>query len=198
MSDVTVVVEGGFIYVRSPWNADFVKEAKEDFSGKFVNGQWVFDIHNEKRVREALMENYGCDGITTETCTVRVTLDADDDSSCGPITVCGRSIARARGRDSGATLSPGIVIIEGGFTSGGSVKNWTTKVKNGHAVVLIRDFPGVVARRLVAKGKEWISIEQGVPSINRDELEQERSRLLTRLAEIEKLIPAVQAEQFSA
>ncbi|UKE46243.1 MULTISPECIES: hypothetical protein [Xanthomonas translucens group] len=198
MNDVSVRVEGGYVYVRSPYNSDFVEEAKQDFSGKFIGGEWVFDIHNEQRVRKALMESYGSDGITTDTCTVRVTLDGGDDTDCGPITVCGRSIARARGRDSGATLSPGVVIVEGGFTSGGSVRNWTTKVKNGHAVVLIRDFPGVMARRLVKQGKPWISIEKETPIINRDALEEERGRLLARLAEINQLIPEVQKGLASA
>ncbi|MCF7220995.1 hypothetical protein [Marilutibacter chinensis] len=198
MSNVTVRVENGSVYVRSPWNEAFVKDAREKLSGKYTGGEWVFDVFNEQRVRKTLMAIYGCDGITTDTCTVRVTLDGDDDAGQGPITIWGRPIARATGRDSGATLSPGIVIVEGGFTSGGSMKNWTTKVKDGHAVVLIRDFPGVTARRLVGEGKDWISIEKEAVSIDRAALEAERDRLLTRLAEIEKLMPATQGELFAA
>lgn len=198
MSNITVRVENGRVYVRSPWNEEFVKDAREQLSGKFIAGEWVFDVFNEQRVRKLLMELYGCDGITTDTCTVRVVLDEDDDAKQGPICVYGRPIARATGRDSGATLSPGIVLVEGSFTSGGSMKNWWTKVKNGRAVVLIRDFPGATARRLVSEGKDWISIEKEAPSIDRAALEAERDRLLARLAEIEKLIPATQGELFSA
>lgn len=194
MNKVTVRVESGYVHVRSPWNEEFVSKARNALSGKFVNGEWVFDVYNEQRVRQELMEFYGTDGVTTDVCTVRVTLDEDDDTKCGAITVCGRPVAKASGRDSGASLSPGIVLLEGGFNSGGSVKNWYTVVKGGRAVVLIRDFPGVTARKLVEQGKDWISIEQEAPSIDRAALEAERTRLLARLAEIEHLIPAVQGE----
>lgn len=194
MNNVSVRVDSGFVHVRSPWNEEFVRKARADLSGKFVNGEWVFDVYNEQRVRKELMELYGTDGVITDVCTVRVTLDEDDDTKCGAITVRGRPVAKASGRDSGASLSPGIVVLEGGFTSGGSVKNWYTVVKGGHAVVLIRDFPGVTARKLVEQGMEWISIEQEAPMIDRSALEAERARLVARVAEIDHLIPAIQGE----
>ena len=45
--------------------------------------------------------------------------------------ICGYTVARATGRDSGAPLADGVALLEGGFSSGGSTKNWETTVTAG-------------------------------------------------------------------
>ena len=49
-------------------------------------------------------------------------------------------MARAYGRDSGAKIGEGVVFLEGGASSGGSVKNWYTTIKKG-SVFEVRDVP---------------------------------------------------------
>jgi hypothetical protein len=57
----------------------------------------------------------------------------------GAVELFGRTIAKARGRDSGAKLGDGIILLNGSVDSGGSVKNWTTDVDE--AAFIIKDFP---------------------------------------------------------
>lgn len=47
------------------------------------------------------------------------------------IDFCGETIAKATGRDSGAFIPPHIAKISGVATSGGSVRNWHTIIKEG-------------------------------------------------------------------
>jgi hypothetical protein len=47
------------------------------------------------------------------------------------ITVYGYVLAKATGRDSGARVENGFATIAGGFSSGGSFKNWYTTAKPG-------------------------------------------------------------------
>lgn len=44
------------------------------------------------------------------------------------VTFCGYQIAKAFGRDSGAKLGEGISMLQGDIDSGGSMKNWVTRV----------------------------------------------------------------------
>jgi hypothetical protein len=49
----------------------------------------------------------------------------------------GYPVARAMGRDSGATLGEGVSLISGKIDSGGSVKNWTTEIAEGTVLRLM-------------------------------------------------------------
>src|SRR5690606_30972717 len=129
-------------------------------------------------------------GHTTSTCIARVVLDGSEDTKRGPIEICGRPVARAFGRDSGAKVLEGVVVLEGGFTSGGSVANWYTCAKKG-TTILIRDFPRITAENLIKGGADWISIEPeeaAAPQVDVDALRAERARLVARLAEIDSLL----------
>ena len=106
-----------------------------------------------------------------------------------PITVAGRSVAIAKGRDSGANLADGVILLKGAFTSGGSVANWTTVTTDG-ALVLIRDFPRPVAQSFIDQTKPgekpWIRIIE--EAVDKARLMEEKERLLKRLEELEVLL----------
>jgi hypothetical protein len=194
---VQINTANGQLVVRSPYNTYFIERAKRT-GGRYQDGDWVFDARDEERVREICMDAYGNDGVRADTCTVRVEFDRDDDAHADSIQLAGRPIAKASGRDSGATLSPGVVILEGGFTSGGSRKNWTTQVKGTRTVVLVRDFPRVKAQLLIDKGEGWIQIEPEAPYVDRDALKLERERLIARLEQIDAILGPEQTELFQA
>jgi len=61
--------------------------------------------------------------------------------------LAGREIAHVAGRDSGARLGTGVVILTGGFFSGGSVKNPKILAKEGTTFEL-RDVPATKAREI--------------------------------------------------
>jgi len=55
----------------------------------------------------------------------------DISSSRCPVYFLGYTIARAFGRDSGAKLADKVIMLDGNISSGGSVKNWFTKISEG-------------------------------------------------------------------
>jgi hypothetical protein len=176
------------ISVASDYNAGFVSAAK-DLGGKWRAPCWVFDIRDEDRVRALCVKYYGTDGRVADLVTLKIEWKKDSSAQQEAIAVNGRTIARAYGRDSGAKMGDGIVLLVGGFGSGGSVKNWTTRVRGG-TVVLVRDFPKSAAELLVKTESETriYSIEAEAAPVDRDALSEERARLLARLGEINQIL----------
>lgn len=186
---VSITTTDSQVRVRSPYNTWFAPAARK-LGGNWVEPDWVFDRRDEDRVRALCLQLYGTDGFRSDLCTVRVTYDADERELQGPLTVNGRIVAQARGRDSGARLGEGVVLLSGSFTSGGSMKNWTTRAGSGGAVVLVRDFPRAAAEALAGSD---VTIEPEAPLIDREALAAERERLVARLAEIDALLTTVSA-----
>ncbi len=192
MTKISVTSAGTRLSVHSPYLPAFVAAAKA-LGGRWAAPAWVFDARDEARVREALRTHYGTDGSAAAgpVVTLRVAMDAvyaDRDA----IRLGGREIARAYGRDSGAKLGDGVVLLDGKFGSGGSVKNWTTR--SDGATILIRDMPAEMAERLIAAPPQWvtaIAIEPETPVVDREALAAERDRLMARVAEIDRLLAAV-------
>lgn len=178
------------ICVESDYNWLFIKAARA-LNGSFSNKKWCFNIVDEERVRAACFKYYGDDGIQRDTVTLRAEWQESGSRQCGAIEVFGRQVASATGRDSGARTKSGVILLEGGFSSGGSYKNWETKVASG-TVVLIRDFPRAAALELVEEcepdDRLLYSIEPEQTVINKDALAAERERLMGRIAEIDSLL----------
>lgn len=185
---VSITGSGDRLMVASPYNASFVRRART-LGGKFVDRVWTFDARDEARVRALCHEVYGTDGVESDLCTVRVMFECGLARLCAPIAIGGRTVARATGRDSGATLGDDVVVLEGGFTSGGSYKNWKTLVLDGTSV-LIRNFPRQVALKKIAAGETGISIEDEGAMVDREALTAEKIRLDARIAEIDRLLQA--------
>ncbi len=141
-----IEVNGEVITVQSIYNSEFVKHAK-NLGGAYTGGVWSFDARNETLVRSACLRCLGHDGFITDLVDVEITIPkyAKGMGACKPIEVFGRTLARAFGRDSGAKLGEGVVLLKGGFSSGGSVKNWCTDVKENTRVI-VRDVSGALVR----------------------------------------------------
>lgn len=168
--------------VVSPYCPQFVRRAKE-IGGKWNGRAWSFDARDEQVVRQALHAIYGGDD-TTPRVSVRVTLGEDCYQPTGPVVLAGRSIASARGRDSGARVGDGVVVEAGGFISSGSVKNWSTRARPG-TVIVMHDVPRP-AVDLIAEHEdvEEVEVVSG-DEPDYDALRAERERLVARLAEID-------------
>jgi len=126
------------IKVTSPYNQKFVNKAR-NLRGKWKDGAWWFDDSIVDYVRDLMK---GCFGTTGEEPYDNVDLvisNFTDSYSRGAVELFGRTIAKAWGRDSGAKLGDGIILISGRIKSGGSVKNWYTEVDG--ADFIIKDFP---------------------------------------------------------
>jgi len=185
----TITVSNSTVSVNSPYNTDFITAARK-LGGKWVSPEWEFDIRDEQRVRDLCRDVYGTDGITTDLCTIRAEFGPSDNAGREPITVFGRVVARAYGRDSGAKLGEGVVLLSGGFGSGGSMKNWETTAKNG-TEVLIRDVPRVAVQTAIDGGATWLSIEAETAPVDHAALTREREKLMARIAEIDAALYAV-------
>lgn len=174
---------GSKITVISEYNSEFIKHAKR-LGGYWERPKWIFDIRDEKKVRKICLECLGTDGFKTDLVDVNITFTEKHNERTAPIEFCGRTIARAYGRDSGATLGNGVTLESGKFTSGGSVKNWETCAEN--AVCIVRDLP----RALVEHVKEDYDCEilEQTHEINLDDLKNEKIKLLKRIEEINKLL----------
>ena len=129
---------GNEIKVITPYNSDFVQKCR-NLRGEFKQGAWWFRDNIIDYVRNAMLEIYGVTGEEQyEECSLLVK-NFTRESTCAAVTLFGRTIARAFGRDSGAKLGDEIILIDGSIDSGGSMKNWSTCVKN--ATFEIQNFP---------------------------------------------------------
>lgn len=181
----TITTTQAQISVSSPYNAVFIEKARR-YGGKWSAGAWHFDVLIESKIRQLCLEIYGTDGFITDLCTVEVSVNENCRGRQEPIELNGRVIAKASHRDSGATIGEGVTVLEGGFSSGGSSKNWATTVNPGGAKVLIRNFS-----RIAAQKGEWEDFTVKIiedREIDLDSLRSEKERLLARVAEIEELL----------
>ena len=186
---VTITNENNKLVVRSPYHPDFPHGAKR-LGGRWVNGAWSFDLRDADRVRELCRDIYGTDGdISEPTVTLRASWPDGGQEYDGAVYVAGRQVARARDRDSGAALGDGIIVLAGGFGSGGSRKNWTTDIQKS-TVIEIRDVPLAMAEKAVAESAGCVATVEilDAATIDRTALEAEAAKIRKRLAEIQALL----------
>lgn len=137
---VRITVTGNQFAVFSDYHPEIPPAARK-LNGNWDGGGWVFDNRDRERVLELYRSVYGYDPANSEAVVdIRVTVPADSllYAECDGLYLAGRMIGRATDRDSGAKQGEGIVFLEGHVTSGGSRKNWTTRIE-GPAVFEIRD-----------------------------------------------------------
>ena len=194
---VKIEIHGSAVTVESPYNERFVAKARR-LGGKWNPGEkcWAFDARSENLVRDLCQQIYGDDGITADTVTLRVRWTERGEQPQGSISLGGRVIASASGKNSRASWGRDVVVLAGYCGSGGTTKYWHTWVDKG-TVVLLRDFPRTLAEQLCADPSDPIcTIEPEQPVIDREALAAERERLLGRVAEIDSLLGgAVGGEQ---
>jgi len=180
------------IAIASPYSPDLPARARQ-LSGRWDRdaGRWIFPAAAEPQVADLYRDVYGEWDTPTETVSLRCECGDGAEVTCESLCLGGRVIARAVGRDSGARTAAGVIVIAGGFRSGGSVKNWETVCRSGTIFRLI-DVPVAKAAALVA-APEWcdsIEIEaaDNGTAPDREALIEERTRISARLAEIDALL----------
>lgn len=143
----------GRVTVESPFHPSFSPKAKT-FGGRWDSAakRWSFDARDLARVKVLCVALYGTDGSPIDAAdllTIRTDGVLDDSPSSTEVRIAGRQIARIRGRDSGATLGDGVVLLAGRFRSGGSAKNpriqWDPDTR-----FELRDVPRAMAEKVHA------------------------------------------------
>lgn len=108
------------------YNEIIIKKCRE-LGGKWdsANECWIFSGMVSSEVEELDYQ------INSEKIIVEVTANKTLYAEKSPVYFLGYVVARAFGRDSGAKLGDNIALISGDVTSGGSMKNWATRVVEG-------------------------------------------------------------------
>lgn len=183
---VKVDTRDGKLFVVSPYNPDLPAAAR-GLSGKWNGSAWVFPEAVASDVKELYQKIYGqWPGEVADLVRVRAVCEQGDWEDKAGIFLLGRCVARAFNRDSGARLGEGVVVREGGFSSGGSMKHWQTQAEDGTVIELL-DVPR--AKFVPAEGRWTFEIieEPGDADNLRAELaalEEQRASINARIAAI--------------
>lgn len=181
--------ENGRAKVFTPYNKDFVAKVKSIGGAKWNGAEkcWTIPETEVDIVRGYMMEVYGETDCAddSERVTVKITFADNEEETCEGITMFGKNIARAFGRDTGARLGEDVTLLSGNITSGGSRMNWKTVVEAG-TVIKVRN----ISRNALGIPTDYnVTVEEiREVEIDRAALMDEREKLLARLAEIEKLL----------
>ena len=98
---VGIVLEGGSVRAAAPFDAGSVKGARA-LARSWQGDAWSFPASQEDRVRELCLRVYGTDSSPVETVTLLIRVTRDIRIQRDSFRLCGRVIAWATGRDSGA------------------------------------------------------------------------------------------------
>ena len=189
MCNIKVTIKDGRASVFTPFNHDFVNAIRNVGGRKWdsENKCWTVPEEALTQVRQIMMDVYGETDLpnTCGSVTVKVAFKEEYSERRDDVVIFKKVIASARGRDSGARPGDDVTFLEGEPTSGGSMKNWESVVPAG-AVVLLRHVPLSVWEQ--DKDSEYYTaeiVDEG-KDVKRKELEEEKARLLARIAEIDK------------
>lgn len=183
-------VGNGKIAIESPYSPDFVAKIKAAGGRWNPNAKtWELDERSIDTARAIMREIYGQDDLPAEKVTVRVTIGADSEvyEDKGPVVLLGRTIATARGRDSGARVGEGVSFEKGGAHSGGSMKNWYTYIGKG-SVFTVYDVPKLAVEQKLGWDDDYGTFEIIEAADPKAALRVEKEALLKRLAEIDELL----------
>lgn len=176
--------------IFSPYNMDFIKRVKL-LGGKWdaEHKAWVVPNRAVEEARAAMVAVYGRDDREpSETVDVILRFPERYESDIrSSISLMGRTLARAHGRDSGASIGDGVMFLEGSPDSDGSYKNWYTVIKAGSVVKLL-DVPKSLSLSTQAPKKIEMEIVEKTKSDAVATLKKERETLLARIAEIDRLL----------
>ena len=184
---ITVKIQDGTAFLYTPYNPNFVAAIKKIGGARWNSSEraWTIPAYAIEDARTIMRKVYGECDLPNDSPKVTVKLSFSEKvvEYCGPVTIMGKIIASAKGRDSGASVGDDVVFIEGSPESGGSRVNWTTVVPSG-SVVVLHGVPSEILEEKLPEGVTFEVISESKP--DRAALLRERERLLARLAEIDK------------
>lgn len=171
-------IEHPYFTVKTPYNPRIVKRMHE-LGGEWAGDAWIVSESEVSLVRDALLEIFGSAG-DDDIVTVEIEFSEDVSALMDSVYAGPFPVARAAGRDTGARVEKGVIVVAGEVTSGGSKNNWKTVISAGTTLRIKK------VNRGVAKKFGWKIIEAEIEAEARTEqLQSERCRLLARVAEID-------------
>lgn len=196
--DFKITIAKGAAQIKTPYNADFVSKIRMVGGAKWdaEKRRWTVPETAVPAVREIMRDVYGRDDlIEGETVSVRLTFAETVEKTTASVIIMGHTVSRAYSRDSGANPGDGVSFVQGECFSGGSMRNWTSGVKSG-SVVIVDKVPIALYERekdQLPRGVTCEIVKNDCPT-SRIQLEEEKSRLLARIADIDKMLAEMEAE----
>ncbi len=173
-----------YLEIGSPYHPSFPPRAKR-MGGKWMPGLkvWRYNAKDEKLVEEMYLKFYGYwKDMPAELQSAKVTLDEDCSAKKG--FYFGNSLIASWLYRAPAKLGENVVMTEGEFLCR---PNGDTKVANGVSFI-VRDIPKQkMQEEILSPSWPW-SIELLEENIDIELLQNERARLLQRIAEIDKIL----------
>lgn len=189
---IKINIKNGLAEIYTPYNSTFVRKIKRIGSAKwdFDNKCWTVPVEVIDIVREIMVEVYGYSDITeNETISLKITFVEEVSEYCSDIVMFGKILAHATGRDSGAKVGDDVAYSKGLATSGGSAKNWLSIVKEESVVILTNVNKNIYEKECSdLKEKYNITVEIIDTGVNKQQLIEEKERLLKRITEIDKIL----------
>lgn len=163
--------------ITAPFNDEW-RIAARNMDGRWDSAYRAWDIPAEAldSAKEKLNKIFGWTDAPTHHVKIRIIEDVNAEQCA--VNICGKQLARARGRDSGARTGEGVILHSGRIKSGGSAKYWLSIVEKDSVFSL--DLP------VDAVLPEWAEyVEEEVCDPAKQALRDEREQLIARLAEID-------------
>lgn len=182
-----ITIDGDKAYLSTPYNADFVKRIRNVSGAKWdpTRIAWRIDAAAVDDARAIMRDVYGEDDQTSgKKVKVKLHFSRRTYAYRGSVTIYGKTLSKASSRDSGAWSGEDVSFIAEAPESGGSMKNWASVVPEG-AIVILHNVPESMLDQALPEGVTMEIMDAG---IDRDALTAEKSRLLARIAEIDKLL----------
>lgn len=201
-------IEDGKIAIYTPYDKKFVQSIKKIGSARWSGSAWTVPEDYIDDIRTLMLDIYGRDDLQNcgETVDAEVDFIRFYDEKWGAVVFCGKTLAQAWGRDSGATVGDDVILVEGDINSGGSRVNWYTRVSEGSKFIVKKipksrfekekdelnsnedDYYYDENNIRISKSVKYINYKIISEIIDKDALLAEKDRLEKRIEEIEKLI----------
>lgn len=191
MKNMKIEIKNGKAYVFTPYSPEFVKRIKSIGGARWDRDAraWEIPAASTDSARQIMFDVYGetDQAFANEKVDVRIDVTEDITEYGDGITILGRGVCKAWGRDSGASILEGVDFIKGRPDSGGSAKYWCTEIPKGCSFI-IHGVPKQKAEDFIKQDHDDLVAKIISVKPNKAALVVEKARLLERIKEIDRIL----------
>lgn len=195
MNDLRILYDNGKAIVYTPYDPDFISAIKMVGGASWDKHYkaWVVPPEMVDVIRTIMVRVYGCDDNTpAEYLTLEITVNSIIYQPHGPFIMFGKTVARAMGRDSGATVGKDVAYVKGKCYSSGSTKNWCSEIEAGSVICLFHVNKNIYKKEIanISENDGYTVKLIGIED-NKKSLEEEKTQLIKRIKSIDNLLEKV-------
>lgn len=135
-----IIADGDYLEVYTPYNIEFITCIKTSIGGSKWNPEkkcWIVPSESLAEIRQLMLMYYGKNDIETpDYVSVKLTFSEPIYGSPKGITIFGKTVARAYGRDTVGAIDKDVAYIKGQPLSGGSRNHPLAWIDKGAEIVL--------------------------------------------------------------